>query len=101
MGAGRRLDILLVEDNADARATLKMLLGLEGHRVRTAESGAEAVLGRRVRDGQPPKRGRPPPVELDHLGEARFDLEPGPQAERDEEGRPVLGRQPAHGGRSR
>lgn len=43
MSAGRRLDILLVEDNADARATLQMLLELEGHRVRTAGTGAEAV----------------------------------------------------------
>jgi two-component system CheB/CheR fusion protein len=43
MSAGRPLDILLVEDNADARTTLQMLLELEGHRVRAAETGAEAV----------------------------------------------------------
>jgi len=40
---GRTLDILVVEDNADARATLQMLLELEGHRVRTAESGAQGI----------------------------------------------------------
>ena len=43
MADGRTLDILVVEDNADARATLQMLLELEGHRVRTAESGAQGV----------------------------------------------------------
>ncbi|HXG04329.1 MAG TPA: response regulator [Candidatus Binatia bacterium] len=43
MSAGRPLDILLVEDNADARTTLQMLLELEGHRVRAAETGAEAL----------------------------------------------------------
>src|SRR6266576_3532093 len=43
MTDGRTLDILVVEDNADARATLQMLLELEGHRVRTAESGAQGV----------------------------------------------------------
>ncbi len=43
MSAGRPLDVLVVEDNADARATLQMLLELEGHRVRTAETGAEAL----------------------------------------------------------
>src|SRR3989442_12155803 len=43
MTDGRTLDILVVEDNADARATLQMLLELEGHRVRTAESGAQGI----------------------------------------------------------
>ena len=43
MSDGRPLDILVVEDNADARATLQMLLELEGHRVRTAESGTQGV----------------------------------------------------------
>jgi len=43
MADARSLDILVVEDNADARATLQMLLELEGHRVRTAENGAQGV----------------------------------------------------------
>jgi CheY-like chemotaxis protein len=42
--AGRRsLSILVVEDNADARATLEMLLEIEGHRVTGAGTGAEAI----------------------------------------------------------
>ena len=43
MTDARTLDILVIEDNADARATLQMLLELEGHRVRTAESGTQGV----------------------------------------------------------
>ncbi len=39
----RPLSILVVEDNPDARSTLQLLLELEGHRVRTAESGEEAM----------------------------------------------------------
>jgi len=41
--APRPLTILVVEDNADARATLEMLLEMEGHRVTGAENGAEAL----------------------------------------------------------
>ncbi|HSN31762.1 MAG TPA: PAS domain S-box protein [Ideonella sp.] len=39
--AGRR--VLVVDDNADAAQTLAMMLGLEGHDVRTAFGGAEAL----------------------------------------------------------
>ena len=44
-GAGpvRARDILIVEDNADARQTLRTLLELAGHRVRTASDGAEGL----------------------------------------------------------
>ncbi len=43
-------DILIVEDNADARETLRRLLELAGHRVRTAADGAAALeLARAVR----------------------------------------------------
>ena len=37
------LDVLVVEDNADARETLQMLLELSGHRVRTAEDGPSGL----------------------------------------------------------
>jgi len=36
-------EILLVEDNPDARETLRLLLELEGHRVVAAETGERAV----------------------------------------------------------
>jgi signal transduction histidine kinase/CheY-like chemotaxis protein len=36
-------DILLIEDNADARASLQALLELGGHRVRAAEDGAAGL----------------------------------------------------------
>jgi signal transduction histidine kinase/CheY-like chemotaxis protein len=36
-------DILLVEDNADARETLRRLLELQGHRVRVASEGSAAL----------------------------------------------------------
>ena len=36
-------EILLVEDNADARETLRFLLELEGHRVAPAETGEEGI----------------------------------------------------------
>jgi CheY-like chemotaxis protein len=36
-------DILLVEDNPDARETLRLLLELEGHRVAAAETGEEGI----------------------------------------------------------
>jgi CheY-like chemotaxis protein len=36
-------EILLVEDNADALETLRLLLELEGHRVATAETGEHAI----------------------------------------------------------
>lgn len=44
------LRILVVEDNADARATLEMLLEMEGHQVIGAETGVEAI----ERAGMPP-----------------------------------------------
>jgi two-component system CheB/CheR fusion protein len=43
VGTPRSLSILIVEDNADARTTLEMLLEMEGHRVTGAESGGEAL----------------------------------------------------------
>ena len=36
-------EILLVEDNPDARETLRLLLELEGHRVTPAETGERAI----------------------------------------------------------
>jgi CheY-like chemotaxis protein len=36
-------EILLVEDNHDARETLRLLLELEGHRVTPAETGERAI----------------------------------------------------------
>jgi CheY-like chemotaxis protein len=43
-GAGRpRPRILIVEDNADARASLAMLLRLERHEVQTAENGEQGL----------------------------------------------------------
>ena len=36
-------EILLVEDNPDARETLRMLLELDGHRVAAAETGERGV----------------------------------------------------------
>jgi len=40
---GARRDVLLVEDNADARESLRRLLELDGHRVRTAADGPAAL----------------------------------------------------------
>jgi CheY-like chemotaxis protein len=37
-------DILLVEDNSDARETLRLLLELEGHRVAAAETGEQGIM---------------------------------------------------------
>jgi CheY-like chemotaxis protein len=37
------LNILIVEDNADARETLQLLLQLEGHQVTAADTGRHAV----------------------------------------------------------
>jgi len=36
-------DILIVEDNADASETLRLLLELEGHRVEVASAGEQGV----------------------------------------------------------
>jgi len=57
-------DILVVEDNADARDTLRRILELEGHRVRVAAdgvSGLEAV------------RSAPPEVALIDIGLPKMD----------------------------
>ncbi len=44
MGRVERVhEILLVEDNSDARETLRLLLELEGHRVAAVETGEQAV----------------------------------------------------------
>ena len=42
-GAHRSLRVLLVEDNEDGRRMMEAMLGLEGHTVRTAATGEEAV----------------------------------------------------------
>jgi signal transduction histidine kinase len=39
----RSRDVLIVEDNPDARDTLQRMLALEGHRVRVAEDGVAAL----------------------------------------------------------
>ena len=36
-------EILVIEDNSDARETLRMLLELEGHRVEAAETGERGI----------------------------------------------------------
>ena len=43
MGASPPLDILVIEDDADARANLRDILELDDHRVTTAGSAAEAM----------------------------------------------------------
>ena len=40
---GERLDILVVDDQADVRETIRLTLEEDGHRVEAAESGAEAL----------------------------------------------------------
>jgi len=52
-------DILIVEDNADARETMRRLLELQGHRVRVVAEGAAAVEAMRV---------APPDVALIDIG---------------------------------
>ena len=46
--AGRR--ILIVEDNADAREALRVLLELEGHTVEAADEGGRAIAISRDKD---------------------------------------------------
>src|SRR5512145_2652190 len=46
--AGRR--ILIVEDNADAREALRVLLELEGHTVEAADEGGRAIAIARDKD---------------------------------------------------
>jgi PAS domain S-box-containing protein len=41
--AGRRLKILVVEDNLDSAESLRLLLEVSGHEVRTAHTGGEGV----------------------------------------------------------
>ena len=50
-GAGRVLDVLVVDDQALNRSLMQQLLGRMGHRVRLAEQGAQAVDAVRA---QPP-----------------------------------------------
>ena len=40
---GRQCDVLVIEDNEDAAATLRALLQLAGHRVRVARDGEEGL----------------------------------------------------------
>src|SRR5206468_2417696 len=42
-GAGQRRRVLVVEDNADIRETLRMMLGLWGHEVLLAATGNEGL----------------------------------------------------------
>ena len=42
-GVERPLQILIVEDNADSRESLEMLLSLCGHEVETAEDGVQGL----------------------------------------------------------
>ena len=51
--------ILIVEDNADARDVLRVLLELEGHEVETAEEGQAALEMARTKD---------PDIALDDIG---------------------------------
>jgi len=57
--AGPSRDILIVEDNADARETLRKLLELQGHRVRVAAEGHAALEA---------VRAAPPEVALVDIG---------------------------------
>ena len=41
--SGRRRRVLIVEDNADARESLRLLLELAGHEVETAEDAASGL----------------------------------------------------------
>ncbi|MFN2645049.1 MAG: ATP-binding protein [Burkholderiales bacterium] len=60
----RSRDVLLVEDNDDARETLQRMLELEGHRVRVAADGAEALDA---------VRAAPPEIALIDIGLPRMD----------------------------
>lgn len=46
--AGKEISILVVEDNADAAASLQLLLELMGHRVRVATDGVAALTAARA-----------------------------------------------------
>jgi CheY-like chemotaxis protein/anti-sigma regulatory factor (Ser/Thr protein kinase) len=60
----RSRDVLIVEDNPDARETLKRILELEGHRVRIAADGVAALEA---------VRSAPPEVALIDIGLPRMD----------------------------
>jgi len=65
--AGARVsprDVLVVEDNADARDTLRRMLELEGHRVRVAVDGVSALEA---------VRAAPPEIALIDIGLPRMD----------------------------
>jgi CheY-like chemotaxis protein len=49
---GRATRVLVVDDNADARLTLQMLLEAEGYRVETAANGREALRVQREHPSQ-------------------------------------------------
>jgi len=49
---GRATRVLVVDDNADARLTLQLLLEAEGYRVETAANGREALRVQRERPSQ-------------------------------------------------
>ena len=57
-------DVLVVEDNADARDTLRRMLELEGHRVRVATDGVSALEA---------VRAAPPEIALIDIGLPRMD----------------------------
>jgi signal transduction histidine kinase/ActR/RegA family two-component response regulator len=82
--AGESRDILIVEDNPDARETLRQLLELEGHRVRVAADGAAALAAMRA---------APPQAALIDIGLPEMDgyeLARRIRAELDGTTRPVL-----------
>ena len=57
-------DVLIVEDNDDARETLKRMLEIEGHRVRAAADGIAALAA---------VRAAPPEIALIDIGLPRMD----------------------------
>ncbi len=57
-------DVLVVEDNADARETLRRILELEGHRVRVAADGVSALEA---------VRSAPPEIALIDIGLPQMD----------------------------
>src|ERR687891_665199 len=65
--------ILIVEDNADARDALRVLLELEGHAVEAAEEGQEAIEIARAKDIDIALAGYGQPEDRRRAAEAGFD----------------------------